>query len=174
MSDNITEASGNLANKDAQPKEIRQSQSRIVVFGSRVSGAANFSQDFTNLLEKRGIEHVEVEWYREAPHIKTSFFGLAPGEPFSDPKASLPRGVVVFPELRQYHNGMGMSIRTHFAKGLDDKTPYDHIKELCDKFGVPCVRMEEEDSLDLPSLESKMKALISPLEKLLSPEETQK
>lgn len=50
------------------------------------------------------------------------------------PEPTLPAGVMVFPEMRQYMHGyIGMTI----------ETPYKRIEDLCAKYGVPFVYVEK-------------------------------
>ncbi len=112
---------------------------RIVVYGSNNSGANTLTKELQRYLQEVGIDHPSVELVRDAALIHQSFYGQKTPED----QVVLPRGVVVFPEMRQYWEGRGMFIPTYGYEGLTGPFPFDLIKELCTKHGIPFVRFEE-------------------------------
>src|SRR3989344_5246078 len=114
---------------------------RIVVYGSNRSGAGVMAEEFQQFLTEVGIKDSSVVLERDVARMQDSFYGItAPNDP-----RRIPRGVIVFPEMRQYSiNGMGMNIGTYTAKGYQDKTPFDYIRSLCEKHDVPIVQFGNE------------------------------
>lgn len=111
---------------------------RLVVFGTRAlndslqHGAQNLARYVRAYLEENGID-AEATWTSDASHIADTFFGRSRANP--DAKPTIPKGVIAFPEMRQYTPHGGMTI----------ETPMDDIQRLCDEHEVPLVRIETMD-----------------------------
>lgn len=170
------------------PPEDLNTSNRVVVYGSRLSGACELAVGFNDYLIERAIPEPTVEVCRDAQYITDAFYdrqpvihestklnpqipaskrGLAnlmihvksllkrsspdgrgisiPVEPSQDiPASTLPKGVVVLPEMRQYTpDGQGMTINA----------PYEYIRQLCEKHGVPIVRLEKIDAEEITALQ---------------------
>jgi hypothetical protein len=158
---------------------------RVVIFGSRISGAFNLVRAINAELEEKGVHGVDVYGSRNVANIEGSFFGRGtfaydkdaaasseqPALPASPPEMApktgllqrlgdkllrrttevalvaeapaippqpqdrpdtVPLGVIVFPEMRQYYTG-GMTI----------PTPYEAIDALAETYGVPVVHVDK-------------------------------
>jgi len=131
MGHEIVNTVANMAAEKTQSIEVPRSQNRVVIFGSRVSGAEVTVIEFQDYLKERKVDNPDVQLHRDATRITSSFFGS------EDPtQVSLPRGVIVFPEMRQYVQGAGMTIPTYDADSTGN-SPFGLIRGLCEQFGVP-------------------------------------
>lgn len=121
---------------------------RIVVFGSRISGANILSTGLSKYLKEKGIQNPKVHYVRNITNIQPGFFDYWPqdenndyypdnwtNDEFTD-NPTLPRGVILLPEMRQYHEMTGMFVPS-YAVWLD-------IKKLCDKYEVPLVIIDKD------------------------------
>ncbi len=112
---------------ETSPEQI---ENRILVLGSRMSGALSFGDAFQNFVEGKGIKNLQVQGLRDASFIEHVFLGndnLVEGR--RNPK--LPLGVILFPEMRQYVGTSGMSLDT-YSSGIAE-----FVRELCAKYNVP-------------------------------------
>lgn len=149
---------------------------RIVVYGSRLSGAFTLAKDFEEYLKDNGVPDAQVHTTRNVAAINDAFFDInhtrqqlseiLPLEPKTtkshkllslfgrksnetnsssmqvpdsdNPEKqtpTLPRGVIVFPEMRQY------DLNDH---GMNVESPIEAIKALCDQYGVPVHQYSNE------------------------------
>ncbi len=116
--------------------------SRFVVYGSRVSGALDFVTDFRKGLAGAGIADANVVWSRDAANIAIAFFNLWE----SNDRETLPRGVVVFPEMRQ--NNFSIDA---FDRYGSDQSPFEYIADFCRRYRVPIVAFQGDvDSRLIP------------------------
>ncbi len=101
---------------------------KVLVFGSRISGALDMAEGLENCLEQHNVKNIDIVVERNASRI---------GKLFKSLKATI-RGVVLLNEMRQYDplTGRGMTLDT-FNCGLD-KT----VERLCDKNGIPLVELK--------------------------------
>ena len=155
--------SRDLERKDshlAQPEgsdstELAVDPNRVVVYGSRLSGALDLARELGRYLEERGVSQPQVVGWRDAGYLRQAFFdeplphevidgpiSLPSGKVTDAPVRTLPRGVVVFPEMRQYTEMGGMFLDTYESKDFYGKSTFDHIRELCERHGVPYLRMD--------------------------------
>lgn len=138
--------------------ELQDNPNRIVVFGSRLSGAEFFTNDFLKLLKENGIENPSVVLMRDGALIDQAFYG----QQIQNDKPSIPKGVVIFPEMRQYEGKSQMFIATYCDKDIvDGQTPFEKIKNLCEKHSVPYIKMTNYDSIEL-SIRERIREIIGP------------
>lgn len=122
---------------------------RLIVFGSRLSGAENFGKAANDYLELHRIDGSMVHWTRNARFIEDVFYGRNSDLP--DVNEGTPLAVVVFPEMRFYDDIGGSTI----------DTPVEFIRELCEKNGVPIVEFVNINSSQ--ELEQGLGALVTRL-----------
>lgn len=119
-------------------------RNRVVVYGSRGSGAGEFARKFRELLEAKGIRGESVSFVRSAEPatIRQAFFGLR-GE---GDQETIPRGVVTFPVMRLYDGPHGgMDVPTYgYEEGKTRGMPIEQIQGLCDEHGVMLIKVEED------------------------------
>ncbi len=115
----------------ALSSEHQVQSNRIVVLGSRTSGVFELAEEFDKLMEEQGITSPVVDATRNVTNIENAFYGRYPQK--SHVPDSIPRGVVVLPEMRQYGPGGDMTI----------PSPVEFIKQLCDEYGVPMVAFSQ-------------------------------
>lgn len=141
--------------------EIPPAKPRFLVFGSRISGAFGLANSLEEHLVNLGFEDPKVDAVRDAAFIEAAFYNVRPVSDSPEIESSVsggrlrrlgrsllrcevstreavkkdvPRGVIVFPTMRQYTpSGMGMFIHS----------PRDFIQELCDTNKVPVIFMED-------------------------------
>ncbi len=126
-------------------KEVLSSSgNRILVLGSRSSGAYRFAGDFERYLEQKGIPNPEVESTRNAFYIEDAFLGRDTlNEGKRDP--NVPKGVILFPEMRQYVGPNGMNIPTYdrSSVNMEGETIADRVRKLCRQYNVPLIEITE-------------------------------
>lgn len=115
--------------------ELTPKNERIVIFGGNVSGAAGFGGVLNMFLEDHPA-NVSVEFTRHANHVGDLFYGRTRENPDAAP--TIPRGVIVFPDEQM------TQISPEMAPNMRVDTPLEHIMELCDRHGVPLVRIEKD------------------------------
>ena len=126
------------ADTNHTPEQMTR-DNRVVVYGSRRSGAIALAAQFEEFLAGHDIQAPVVHAQRDASLIEAAFFGLVGvGPPPSGP--TLPRGVLAMPEMRQY---------TPSDAGMTIPTPYDYIQRLCDQHKVPMVRIDQDAPLSI-------------------------
>lgn len=116
---------------------------RIVVFGSRGSGAGDLVVALREFLSEKGIHNPAVSFSRNIDRISEVFYGSKnPGD-----IETIPKGVVTFPTMRLYDLGGGLDVPTYgYAPGDRTGAPIEQIQALCDKHGVPLVMIVQSDS----------------------------
>jgi len=119
--------------------ELIPERERIVIFGGNVSGAAGFGGVLNMFLEDYPV-NVSVEFTRHANHVNDLFYGRTLDDPDAAP--TIPRGVVVFPDEQM------TQVAPEMAPNMRADTPLEHIMELCDRHGVPLVRIEQDTTPD--------------------------
>ena len=126
--------------EENQPTPV---DNRIIVFGSAQNGVNTIATDSGVFLRNKGLsDDYIVVIQRDASYIGSFFYNRVPGTPWEQQSGvTVPKGVIILPDMRQYdpRSYMGMTISTYYSKDWDGKTPFDHIKELCEKSGVPYV-----------------------------------
>lgn len=112
---------------------------RMVVFGAVLTGAYELAEALQKYLEQRGIVNPKVKTYKMFLNIEDGFYGILRSaneikarKP--KPEPSLPKGVIAFPQMRDW--------------GETVKTPIDFIQALCEKHGVPFVIFEIPPTLE--------------------------
>ena len=134
---------------------------RIVVFGSHNSGAGFLAHGFEDYLRSQGIENPYVHYVRNTTNINAGFLNYWPENPLNDywpdPTAdsdqpTLPRGVILMPEMRQYHEMTGMFVPT-YQSGVAS-----YVRELCERYNVPLI--EIHGSLTPEQIKEQIIALI--------------
>jgi hypothetical protein len=138
------------------PENLRR-DARFIAYGSRMSGAQELVLEIRKQLEENGQPDVEICMSRDVSFIEDVFYNRerrgqpkpyaqkALGSLVSTSEAqllnqnTLPQGVLIFPEMRQYSPmGPGMTI----------PTPYERIEELCARQGVPFVHVERLETVE--------------------------
>jgi hypothetical protein len=120
---------------------------RVVVFGSRLSGAQELSEMFQKYLETHGIPNPNVHFIRSVENIESGFFdfslptndaGWGPVYNTTSKSPTLPRGAILLPDMRWYDEwGHGMHVET-YGSGIDTD-----VRKLCAKYGVPLAEIHE-------------------------------
>lgn len=121
-----------------QERSLAIDQNRVVVFGSRMTKAGDLSAELQSFLESKGVPSPNVLWFTDIAYIEDAFFGAG------DDNKSLPRGVIIFPEMRRYFQGdggAGESIPTNWGYGRG-RSIREQIESLCDLHNVPHVYVE--------------------------------
>lgn len=129
---------------------------RVVIFGARASGSYDLAEDLKAYLVTHGIENPFVDPAKYVESIEHVMFGVKTDQELTsdedERKKGLPKGVIVLPYMRQITPGSDMTIPT----GTSDEgfissrnhgnpyTPYEYIKSICDKYGVPIIPIAEE------------------------------
>lgn len=131
--------SRSLEVKDTILPEVHRRSNRIVVYGTNADGGGQLTIDFRRYLEEAGIENPSVELVRDVTLIRAGFFGIRT----SAEERTLPRGVVTFPDMRQYGPGANMTVDTYRTPGSEAISPIDIIEELCTQYEIPLVRFEK-------------------------------
>lgn len=128
---------GALIRKESKPlvEELTLSN-RVVVYGSRLSGTFELADKFKEHLKEQGVPNPVVSTCRNVEMINDAFYDIRDPQwetvDTSKQIPTLPRGVIVFPEMRLIRSaGPAMTI----------PTPYEYIKGLCDKHGIPIVQI---------------------------------
>lgn len=131
---------------------VLKHESRILILGSRISGAFVLGKGLLDYLRERGIDSVSVDVSKDAGLIDQNFWNNALGGNGSN--ITPPIGVILLPEMRQYApGGYGMTLdsyRCGFA---------DYVRTLCEENGVPLVEVQRHSS-DLEIEERLKKALL--------------
>lgn len=125
-----------------ESKELTGSTNRIVVYGSGKHGTPDFVDALTSYLESVGVSNSEVEWTPDVALLNQTFFGGGKNEA---PAGFVPpRGVIVFSQMRQFTPPYGtpMTVDAFEAIDLYGKTFIENVRELCDRYGVPCIALE--------------------------------
>lgn len=136
-----------VLNRRSQSIEISSivQEDRVLVMGARISGAEALASEFQQFIEGKDLSHVRVELLRDAGFIEHAFFGTTMEEdPGTLQKKSIPLGVILLPEMRQYdERGSGMFLNTYQC-GISK-----YVEGLCRQHGVPLVEIRpavEEDN----------------------------
>lgn len=133
----------------------------MVIYGSRISGAPVLAEELQKYLQAKGLNNPLVEIVRDVAAIENAFYDVSVGENIDSIKFphNLPEGVVIFPQMRQYSGGMGMSINSN-TKGRDGMSIIERIQQLCQKNYVPCIIID--DSTTNEELPGKLNPLLPP------------
>lgn len=131
-----------------------RTENRVLILGSSVSGVFELRKDFQAYLEEKDIPEPNVEVLRDVAMIETAILGR---ETIEEDRGNpnLPKGVILLPEMRQYSpTGMGMSLDT------DESGISDFVKKLCQRWGIPLVKIQEYKSPE--QIEEGLKKLLEP------------
>ena len=115
------------------------SQNRVLILGSQIGGAYKIADAFQTYLENKGVESPVVQVLRDAGIIEQAVL-YEKEEDKNKNKISPPKGIILLPEMRQYHEGMGMSLNTYKC-GISD-----YVEDLCEKYNIPLVKIMEYKS----------------------------
>ena len=135
--DRIRDRLINISNKE---EHLLFEENRVVILGSVLSGAHVLATDFKRYLEQKGIKEPEINVVRDAACIEDAILGIKADES----KPTLAKGVILLPEMRQYHYGRGMSLSTYEC-GIDK-----YVERLCEKYKIPLVEIRsftDEDQI---------------------------
>lgn len=124
----MAEAIEHHPNEYRAPAELQSSPRRVVILGSRTSGAADLAGSLQRYIEERGLTGAVVDFARDVSRIADAFYGRYPGQPEVTPD-NPPIAVVAYPEMRQSCEGMSSSV----------PTPMDMVRQLCEEHGMPLV-----------------------------------
>jgi len=139
MSDSDNKEQTLPSKRETLPSKTRN---RVLVLGSRLSGAFELGNTFQIYLEERGIPEPEVEIQRDAGFIEKYVLGretAAEGRKSPD----LPKGVILLPEMRQYSEGGQAMFLDTYRSGV-----YQYVKDLCDKYKIPLIEIREYKTED--------------------------
>lgn len=133
----------------AEPGEIEQDKlvNRVIVFGSYLSGAFDLQAALQEYLERSGIKNPLVQVVRDVALIRAAILDIEGHHQGNRPshsresKPTLPRGVIILPEMRQDHGGMGMTIPTFDVVGDSEYSPFNLIAMICDENSVPYIAL---------------------------------
>lgn len=116
---------------------------RVVIYGSRTSGAPVVADELQKYLQEKGLNNPSVEVVRNVAVIENAFYDVPIGQNVNSKNIphNIPKGVIVFPQMRQYSEDMGMSVDTN-AKNLSGMSRREYIQRLCDKNKVPYIIVE--------------------------------
>lgn len=139
-----------------------QNPNRVVVFGARVSGSDFLAGRFQSYLKEKGIQDPKVHYVRNIANIEAGFFDYWPVNPNWDyypdnwnndestDHPTLPRGVILLPEMRQYHEMTGIFVPSYVV--------WSDIKKMCDQYGVPMVTIDKDFTPE--QIETEIKKLL--------------
>lgn len=156
-----------------EPVTLLDRVNRVVVYGSNLSGAGDLRDGLYALLRERGIPDSSVRLIRNVDLIERGFFGLSLDLPDvvhpSGEAHTLPRGVVIFHEMR-FYDSAGMTVSTFEDRFMFDgkTTPFDKIRRLCEQFDVPYITVRRENMPD--SLADGINSFVLPDSSSVSPQ----
>lgn len=114
-----------------------------MVFGSRLSGSVLLGQGLFEYLKEHGIENPEVRVEKDGGYLTKGFYGIYRADDGSILEKTIPAGVILLPEMRQYTDtGIGMSFPT-----FESNVP-QILQTLCDEHGVPLIKIYENYTLE--------------------------
>lgn len=121
-------ADPDVVQREPSGGELVSQKERIVVFGSRLSGAYNAAAEFQDYLGSIDPRYaaIEVGAVRQTSLIDPVINGESPD---GSKTSALPVGVVVFPEMRTEHGGYSYTV----------PTPVSYISGLCEERGIPYI-----------------------------------
>lgn len=141
-----SEIEKNSNNDGLEPKSESlpaQTPNRIMIFGSRNSGAQILGKGLLDYLKDMGIENLRVIPEKDADYIPEGFYGLYRNDDGSIPERSIPRGVILMPEMRAYApSGTGMFVPTY-----QSNIP-EILEKLCSEHDVPLIKIYENTTLE--------------------------
>lgn len=113
---------------------------RVVVYGSNTSGVQTITIVLETYLERMGKNYT-VEAVRDAGLINQAFYNIDEERNIKSPQnqRTVPKGVVVLPEMRQYYDGKGMFLGTYTTSDGQGGTIFTLIRGLCKQNNVPLV-----------------------------------
>lgn len=127
-----------VPNKDISPIPVNN---RVLILGSRLSGAFELGEKFQEYLKERDIPNPNVEVLRDAGLIERAIIGCEdPDEDINKRRLNpnLPEGVILLDEMRQWTpSGMGMSLET-YESGIDE-----YVEGLCHAHNIPLVKIKK-------------------------------
>jgi len=130
-----------VKNKETSPTLV---DNKVLILGSRLSGAFILGEKFQEYLEERGIPNPDVEVLRDAGHIERAIIGcedLSEDMHIRRLNPKLPKGVILLDEMRQQTlSGMDMSLDT-YSCGIDE-----YVEEQCNAHNVPLVKIKKYTS----------------------------
>lgn len=145
MPERLLQPSDSNEVSDVIRRQLLPISNRVVVFGSRLSGAFDLAEALDRYLRVRDVPDVSLVVERNIERIISAFYGRGK-ESIGD---TLPKGVVVLPEMRWYPEGIGMTVNTHRGElyaGIKYSTVFGYIKSICDENGVPIVDFNNDST----------------------------
>ena len=122
-----------------------RTDNRVLILGSRMSGAYEIGETFQKYLKFRSIPQIRVEVLRDVNGIEEAILE----------GSNLPKGIILLPEVRQYSlGGMGTTLRT-YEDGVNNC-----IESLCEKYNIPLHEIREYKSPK--QIEEGLKNLLEP------------
>lgn len=126
--------------KDSEESLVQRPR-RVLIMGSRLSGAGDISAELVDYVAERGHENVSVEVLRDATRIREALLDEGEGG-----TGNVPIGVILLDEMRQTTSlGQGMTIPVYQGEG---ETIYDYVSGLCEKHDIPLVAIERYEMPD--------------------------
>jgi len=111
---------------------------RIVVLGSRLSGGLDLGSTIYDYLLSAGAKDPSTRSARDVDAAESAFFGVVDLDTSTKDELSVPTGVVLLPEMRQYSPSReGMTIPS-YESGFADM-----IRKLCEENDVPLFEIHE-------------------------------
>lgn len=117
---------------------------RVVIYGAMAGTAPALNRHILDTAKRFDVER-DVDLCTNSGFWKEAFFGLKPALG-SDQKPTIPGLVIVSGGIRQYDpwNGNGMTIDSFSELDPKGRTFFDHVSSLCDQWGVPIVKNNQE------------------------------
>lgn len=117
---------------------------RVVIYGAMAGAAPALKRHILDTAKRFDIKR-GVDLCTNSGFWKEAFFGLKPVLG-SDQKPTIPGLVIVSGGIRQYDpwNGNSMTIDSFSDLDTSGRTFFDHVSNLCDQWGVPIIKNNQE------------------------------
>ncbi len=148
--DNLPANPGTAAVEQSPNKEVSVPENRLLILGSRMSGAFSLSDAFEAEFTARNILMPSIEVNRHANSITASIFGGIP-ETKNERPPRFPKAIILLPEMRaETETGMKMTL------DVNDSGIAKYVRDLCMKHGIHLIEIEkfsdEQIEADLKNL----------------------
>lgn len=100
-----------LEQVEEQAERILNSN-RVVVFGSN-SSCMDYLPNLRKDLDELGLTELNIRQEKDIYYLPEGFYGNYQTEQNPNPNKTLPFGVILLPEMRQYHDMTGMFVPTY-------------------------------------------------------------
>lgn len=109
---------------------------RLVVFGSNTS-CQDYIPSLRKDLDELGLTEVQIKQERDIYFLSEGFYGNYQTSEELNPNRTLPAGVILLPEMRQYHEMTGMFVPT-YESGVPGI-----VEKMCQENEVSLVKIYE-------------------------------